>query len=151
MSHESGSEQERLFFSGTANPHNAAPTGSRGLQGLSLVRWVGVTDLEVTHSVQTTVLESICHTTLTQSLNVSPLLPALFTETRICRSSGELLWMTVTEDEGRHIYQLLRQANNMWIFLSTNSHYTDIILSCYLLHLPRNLVWIFIVPRGGVL
>lgn len=45
-------QSRKGFFSGTANHHSAAPTGSRGLQGLSLVRRVGVTDLEVTYWVQ---------------------------------------------------------------------------------------------------
>lgn len=53
---------------GTANHDSAAPSGSQGLQGLSCV---GVTDLEVIHSEQSTVLESICYTTWTQCLNTS--------------------------------------------------------------------------------
>lgn len=38
------------FCSGRANHHKTTPTESQGLQGLSLVRQVGVTDIEVTHS-----------------------------------------------------------------------------------------------------
>lgn len=116
------------FFSGTANHHSAALTESQGLQGLSLVWWVGVTDLEVTHSVQLTALESICYTTLTQCLNISPLIPLLLIDTGINYSSVdnyEILWPR--NAVGTSVNCLGKLTACGFVFLSTNNQ--SIILS----------------------
>lgn len=56
-----------LSLSGTANHHNAPLTGSRELEGLSLVETSG-SHRPGSSVEQATVLESICHTALTESL-----------------------------------------------------------------------------------